>query len=87
MWPFALVMGVHIKDCRKVGRLVGVKTFINEFVAFEELGKLIKNRELLDKHIAGGGNWTERADDVLLFNSGGNDTVLVNGVIAVWILD
>ena len=42
-------MGVEWSDCAGVARLLGMKTFINEFVAYEQLGEYIKNRkECLD---------------------------------------
>lgn len=42
-------MGVEWSDCMDVAKLLGMKTFINEFVAYEELSKYIKNRkECLD---------------------------------------
>jgi nucleoside permease NupC len=44
-WPFALVMGVSIEDCLSVGKLIGFKTFLNEFVAYKELGDVIKFRD------------------------------------------
>ena len=37
-------MGVDTQDCMQVARLVGLKTFVNEFFAYEELSKLISNR-------------------------------------------
>ena len=40
-------MGVETEDCRRVAELIGVKTFINEFVAYTELSKYIHNRENL----------------------------------------
>ena len=43
--PLAYVMGVEWDDAFEVGKLLGVKTFLNEFVAYQELAKLIKNRE------------------------------------------
>ena len=42
--PIAFMMGVEPKDCRIVAELVGTKTFINEFVAYDKLSDLIKNR-------------------------------------------
>ena len=39
------MMGVEWEDCGKVAELLGIKTFINEFVAYERLGVLIGNRE------------------------------------------
>ena len=85
LWPFALLMGVHVEDCRKVAQLIGVKTFINEFVAFEELGVFISNRALFDTHVAKNGSWswTGNRDDILLYNANGNDTILTNGIINV----
>jgi nucleoside permease NupC len=38
-------MGVPAEDCLVAGKLIGLKTFINEFVAYEELGKIINFRK------------------------------------------
>ena len=43
--PMALLMGVDWADCRHAGSLLGMKTFLNEFVAYEELAQLMKNRQ------------------------------------------
>lgn len=40
-------MGVETIDCRKVAELVGIKTFINEFVAYTALAKYINNQKNL----------------------------------------
>ena len=77
LWPFAFVMGVDVSDCRKVAELIGFKTFINEFVAYTELGKLIDNRKALDAYT---GNWTWVNGDILLTKTG---QLLVGGVISV----
>ena len=42
--PVAYIMGVSWDDSFKVAELLGIKTFVNEFVAYEQLAKLIKNR-------------------------------------------
>ena len=42
--PFAYIMGVAWDDCFQVAELLGVKTFLNEFAAYEQLSKLITNR-------------------------------------------
>ncbi|ESO12301.1 hypothetical protein HELRODRAFT_93209 [Helobdella robusta] len=83
MLPFALVMGVKVPDCRKVGQLIGVKTFINEFVAFEELGIFIDNRKKFDEHVRLNGTWeySSTNDDIILQHPYGNSTVLKHGVI------
>ena len=38
LWPFAFLMGVAQEDCRQVAELIGIKTFVNEMVAYTELG-------------------------------------------------
>jgi len=42
--PLAFVMGVEYDDAFNVAELLGVKTFLNEFIAYDRLGKMIKNR-------------------------------------------
>lgn len=44
--PVAFIMGVEWKDCDVVAELLGVKTFLNEFVAYFNLSKYIGNRQL-----------------------------------------
>ncbi len=39
--------GVNIEDCRSVSKLIGTKIFVNEFVAYEKLGTMIKFREAI----------------------------------------
>ncbi|XP_013410730.1 solute carrier family 28 member 3 [Lingula anatina] len=43
--PVAFMMGVDWEDCSFVAELLGIKIFLNEFVAYEELSKYIHNRE------------------------------------------
>uniref|UniRef100_A0A8D2JCM2 Solute carrier family 28 member 3 n=1 Tax=Varanus komodoensis TaxID=61221 RepID=A0A8D2JCM2_VARKO len=43
--PFSFMMGVDWEDSFIVGRLLGYKTFFNEFVAYEHLSELIKKRK------------------------------------------
>ena len=33
-------MGVQASECEEVARLIGLKTIVNEFVAYEQLGKV-----------------------------------------------
>lgn len=49
--PLTFVMGVEWKDCEKVARLIGVKTILNEFIAYQQLGVLIENGELSQRSI------------------------------------
>ena len=48
--PVSLVMGVTLKDCRKVAELLGFKIFTNEFLAYTELSKIINNRHVYDNY-------------------------------------
>ncbi|KAM3937777.1 solute carrier family 28 member 3 [Leptodactylus fuscus] len=43
--PFSFMMGVDWEDSFIVGKLIGYKTFFNEFVAYEYLAGLIKKRK------------------------------------------
>nr|XP_027778904.1 solute carrier family 28 member 3 [Marmota flaviventris] len=43
--PFSFMMGVDWQDSFMVGRLIGYKTFFNEFVAYEQLSQLINLRK------------------------------------------
>ncbi len=40
--PLAWLMGVPVAECADAGRLIGVKTVANEFIAFAELGEIAK---------------------------------------------
>lgn len=39
--PIAVLMGIPLGEAREVGSLIGVKTVVNEFVAYQDLAKLI----------------------------------------------
>ncbi|XP_072025646.1 solute carrier family 28 member 3-like [Amphiura filiformis] len=43
--PLAYLMGADWEDCGIVAELIGTKTFLNEFVAYEKLSEYIDNRE------------------------------------------
>lgn len=43
--PLAYMMGVSYEDSFIVGELLGLKTFLTEFVAYERLATYIKRRE------------------------------------------
>jgi len=32
-------MGVQWEDCEEVARLIGIKTIVNEFVAYQQMGE------------------------------------------------
>mmetsp|Transcript_5297 Transcript_5297/g.9928 ORF Transcript_5297/g.9928 Transcript_5297/m.9928 type:complete len:550 (-) Transcript_5297:373-2022(-) len=44
-WPLAWLLGTPAQDCAHVARLIGTKIAVNEFVAYESLGKLLGNDE------------------------------------------
>jgi len=41
--PVSWLIGVDWEDCEEVGNVIGIKTFVNEFVAFEVLGQYVDN--------------------------------------------
>ena len=43
--PFAFLMGVDWADSNAVGMFLGIKTFLNELVAYVEMAPYIKNRQ------------------------------------------
>ena len=43
--PFAFLMGVDGADCNAVGMFLGIKTFLNDLVAYVEMAPYIKNRQ------------------------------------------
>lgn len=38
--PVAWIMGVEGCECEMVAQLIGIKTMVNEFVAFSRMGKM-----------------------------------------------
>ncbi|XP_058177979.1 solute carrier family 28 member 3-like [Anopheles ziemanni] len=47
--PLAFVMGVSWKDSEHVGKIIGIKTVVNEFVAYQQLGALMKNQTVTSR--------------------------------------
>ena len=81
-------MGVQPPDCRIVARMVGIKTFINEFIAYEDLGRVKANREtymsLTSSSSQNVSNWVVDGSSNWI-NKPANVT-LTGGVISVSIL-
>src|SRR5262249_24858002 len=48
MAPVAYLMGVPWEDVREVGKLLGTRTVLNELIAYNDLGKLIQSKTLMD---------------------------------------
>ncbi|KAJ6641433.1 Solute carrier family 28 member 3 [Pseudolycoriella hygida] len=44
--PLAWIIGVEWEDCESVAKLIATKTIINEFVAYEQLGKMKAAEEI-----------------------------------------
>jgi pyrimidine nucleoside transport protein len=83
LWPLAVVIGVDVDDCRKVGSLFGTKIFYTELVAYKQLAVFVHNRQLFDSHVtSGNGTWYADGDDVIL-TSPFNSTVLTGGLLTV----
>jgi len=40
LWPVAFMMGVPAEDCKAVGLLLGEKTIVNEFLAYQHLSQM-----------------------------------------------
>ena len=40
------MMGIKWEECDRVATLIGLKTVINEFVAYQELGEMIKLNQI-----------------------------------------
>lgn len=71
-------MGIESRDCCVVARMVGIKTFINEFLAYEDLGKVIKNNQIFESY---DGPWTRTSNcDVFLLD---RNQTLTGGIISV----
>jgi len=51
MFPVAWLMGITWADCGQVGVLLGKKTILNEFIAYLDLGELIKKQEISQRSI------------------------------------
>jgi concentrative nucleoside transporter, CNT family len=51
MAPLAWLMGVPPQDCMQVGVLLGKKTILNEFLAYQDLKVLIDNKQISQRGI------------------------------------
>ena len=58
------MMGVDPVDCRRVAKLIGFKTFTNEFVAYIEMGKLLDNGKVFANYTMGTNNTNWHVSDM-----------------------
>lgn len=47
--PLSYMMGVPWDECENVGRLIGIKTMVNEFVAFQRMQEMIEQNLLSER--------------------------------------
>lgn len=81
-------MGTSIPDCRSVARLIGLKTFTNEFVAYDQLGSIIKNKQIFNGYVAGNHtDWFYKDDDLWLPSFDGGLKILRHGILEVWLVN
>ncbi|KAK0047765.1 solute carrier family 28 member 3 [Biomphalaria pfeifferi] len=80
MYPLAYVMGTASEDCGKVGALIGLKFVATPFVAYAELGLMVKNRHTFESYVREyNGTWYTSGDDVILTDT---NTTLFKGFMA-----
>ena len=70
-------MGTDVADCGKVAELIGVKLFLTEFVAYENLGTIIENNEIFAAY---NGSYVETHEGLFLEDM---NKTLVGGVLQV----
>lgn len=64
--PLAFMMGVPYQETFTVAELIGIKLFINEFVAYEKLSELKKNRLAgLEEIIGGERQWVSVRSEII----------------------
>lgn len=86
-FPIPFFMGTSIRDCRSVARLIGLKTFTNEFVAYDQLGGIIKNKKIFSDYVMGNHtDWHYKGDDLWLPSFDGGLKILKNGILEVWLV-
>ena len=76
-------MGTYPEDCRRVAKLVGIKTFTNEFIAYKGLKEFLDNKERWRNYTQtynSTGDWYWRDQDAFLVKT--NET-LVGGFLSV----
>jgi CNT family concentrative nucleoside transporter len=51
MWPIAWILGAPAADCSTLGSLLGTKIAANEFIAYLDLGDVIKDEAMSPKSV------------------------------------
>ena len=84
LYPFAFVMGADVNDCRPVAKLLGYKTFINEFYAYTEMSVYLNNKDTLRTLTATNNTWWWHDDrNITVTNSTFEPVLLEEGILTV----
>ncbi|CAF1231477.1 unnamed protein product [Rotaria sp. Silwood1] len=53
-YPFSIIIGIPLRDCLVSSELIGIKISLNEFIAYQELGKIrqLRNELILNNTFA-----------------------------------
>lgn len=69
LYPLAFLMGAAKDDCLQVAELLGLKTFLNEMIAYQKLSQFISNRIAFENYTSyfnSSDSWTYIKSDVYL---------------------
>lgn len=69
LYPLAFLMGAAKDDCLQVAELLGLKTFLNEMIAYQKLSQFISNREIFENYTSyfnSSDSWTYIENDIYL---------------------
>lgn len=79
-YPLSWLLGTSLSDVRKVAGMIGTKTFLNEFVAYAELGVYISNTQTYNEYLSDSTyNGTTTVNDDVIINYTGE--VLKGGIL------
>ncbi|XP_039269230.2 sodium/nucleoside cotransporter 2-like [Styela clava] len=69
--PITYMTGIEWQDCFKCAELLGTKIFLNEFIAYEELSRMIQNKQngtFPRQNINGTVNWiSDRSEAIITY--------------------
>ncbi|XP_055874264.1 solute carrier family 28 member 3-like [Biomphalaria glabrata] len=80
LYPVAFLMGIDSEDSGKIGSLMGVKFIATPFVAYADLGRMIKNRHVFESYASNSNaSWYVSGEDVILTET---NTTLYKGFMS-----
>ncbi|GAB1607593.1 solute carrier family 28 member 3-like [Argonauta hians] len=71
LFPVAFLMGIAKEDCMQVAEMIGIKTFLNEMIAFSKLHDFVQNRITFDNYTNyynSSDSWSYSGNDIFLHN-------------------